>query len=330
MKWPAASRLLSGVLALSMGMTPTVSGAAVDAGGATAAALAKKRKKKTATTTTTGPVHAYDNEVTPEKMEAYRDTLRAAAKADIDAGRYARAAKRLERVAIDYGDPVLFLDAGDAWLYEARSKKTMESVHRVTRTANIAIDILFFLEDVNAWGPETHWKVVPPGQLTKLVERAEAQLEEAETHAAQIKSDVSGRVTAEQEKQRQEAEPRPTLTPEPKPYKAMLAAGATLLSVGLVGLGVMGAGIAIGLKKQSEIDALQIPGEDQTAHEITQEGDRANVIAYLGLSFGLAGLLSGIPLLVVGQKRKKDAGRDRRAGLRVSPTIGGLTVEGRF
>jgi hypothetical protein len=312
-----------------MGVPPALASAAMDSGGTSGAALGKKRKRKKKKASS-GPVQAYDNAVTPERMEAYRDTLRAPAQADISAGNYARAAKRLERLAIDYGDPVLFLDAGDAWLYEARSKKTMEPVRRVTRTANIAIDIVFFLEDVNTWGPETHWKVVPSRQLMKLIERAEAQLDEADTHAAQIKSDVSGRITAEEEKQPEEEEASPTLTPEPKPYRAMVAAGASLLSVGLVGLGVMGTGIALGLKKQSEIDALQIPGEDQMAHEITQEGDRANVIAYLGLSLGLAGLLTGIPLLVVGQKRKKDAGGDRRARLRVSPALGGLTVQGRF
>jgi hypothetical protein len=264
-------------------------------------------------------------------MAAHRATLRAPAQADIAAGRYTRAAKRLERAAIDYGDPVLFLDAADAWLYEARTKHTMEPLRRAERAANIAIDIAMFVEEVSHTPSETRWKVVAGGETGRLVERAEVQLEEVEALMKQIRDDVSDRVSAAEEVAGEEDDgDAGSLEPyEPKPYRPMMVAGGILLSAGLAGVGVLATGMTLGFLRQREIDDLELPGEDQTAHEITQEGDRANVVAYIGLGLGVVGLGAGIPLLAVGKSRKR-ATHGESARVRIAPALGGLSLSGRF
>lgn len=316
-------RLVASVLAVAMLAAPN-------------GAMAAPKKGKSKGPPPHDPVTTLGKEIAPDKMEAKRARPRSSARADMKAYRYDRAAKKLREAGLHYGDPVLLIEASDAWLQEARRSGSISAAREVLTTSTIAMDMLFFLQDARNGFPGTKWQVIPFDQLGTLIDRADKQVEEAEALIERIRSDVSEHTDAE--KAEQEAKvAEENKVEEPKPYKGMVASGATLVGVGVAGVGLLATGIGLGMVKQDEIDALTIPGEDDIAHELTQDGETANALAYVGLGLGLVGLLAGIPLLAIGQKRKKKAGGgDQAARLRVAPTFGGrdgasgFVLQGRF
>lgn len=323
MKVTLLDRSLAWVLAVSMLVAPSASASAGPEG-----------KKSRTKGPSSDPVETLGKTITPKQMNGKRAKVRSAARSDSKARRYVRAAKRLRKAGKELGDPVLLIESSDAWLAEAHTKRSIGPARQVLETSNIAIDILFFLQDARSGFPGTKWQVVEFDDVGDLIERAEKQIEFAEALISQIRGDLSEKTEEEQVAEQEAVEAREQ-DHAPKPYKGMVAAGGTLLGVGLAGLGVLGTGIALGVARQNEIDGLQIPGEDDIAHEITQEGQTANTLAYVGLSVGLVGLLAGIPLLVIGQKRKKAAAGGDQARLRVTPMLGGaggsgVVIEGRF
>jgi hypothetical protein len=90
---------------------------------------------------------------------------------------------------------------------------------------------------------------------------------------------------------------------------------------------------------QKEVEKLDPNDPDVDTYD--KIGKQSNIVAYAGAGLAVAGFAVGLPLLIVGVKRRKQAGDapasasvQRRNGFALSPMLGagtqGLVIRGRF
>lgn len=124
-------------------------------------------------------------------------------------------------------------------------------------------------------------------------------------------------------------QPMPEPVPSGKPWKPLVITGAVLSGVGgLALLGSVYGGVSgIGLTKQYDTDC-QKDDPSQTCQDLLTRGRAANGLAVSGAVLGVLLVGAGVPLLVVGMKRKR-SGQQAVVPV-VSPTFVGLGLRGRF
>jgi tetratricopeptide (TPR) repeat protein len=119
------------------------------------------------------------------------------------------------------------------------------------------------------------------------------------------------------------------------PGQGLVISGSVLIGLGAAGLGVMAGGMVIG---NGANDIGDIPSDDFTARESRfDRGRMGNALAIAGGAGGAVLLGTGIALLAVGLKKKKEAGGSSEKGdeaARLLPTLGpghvGLGLSGSF
>jgi hypothetical protein len=234
------------------------------------------------------------------------------------------------RAGEELGDPELFLRAGQLALGEAERSRDPELAREAGARALIARDIALYLADDDNY-QATDWRPVTPGRAAELAELARELAREAE----QLEQTIF------EERAAAEAEARkPVVTEDPKrrrgerrPGTGLIAGGAAALTLGVGGLGMVGAGVAMGQARQREADDLA-PGEFDRLTELDRQGAQANTIAYAGIGVAAVGIAVGAALIVVGVKKRKAAGGTNESALRVGGWVdretGGVVVGGRF
>ena len=117
----------------------------------------------------------------------------------------------------------------------------------------------------------------------------------------------------------------------PPPGRNLMIAGGVVTGLGVGGLGVMAAGMVVG-GQNNAIDDLPTNDLDTRASRFDQ-GRLGNALAIAGAAGGAVLLGAGVALLVIGAKRKREAGGGD-ASAAVVPVVGagqlGLGVVGRF
>lgn len=226
----------------------------------------------------------------------------------------------LSEEAIRLRDPVLFLDAADAYKAAGEETREIPIVEEGMEQARVANDILQFLDDDRA---SKKWKPVSDDHRGALLSRADTLIAECEILIDEIRAEQAAPAEepVEEEKQR-----------GTKPGQIMIIAGAGLAGIGVAGLGLGAAGLGIGASAQSNVNDPTVYGQE--FDEFDTKGKRGNLLAYVGFPIAAVGLGAGVALIVLGLKKKKAAGgtsEDSFArSIRVAPSGPGMVLTGRF
>jgi hypothetical protein len=257
----------------------------------------------------------------------------AAKRAEIEQARPADPRAAIEHLTLageEFGDPELFLLAAQQAYDEADRARDPELARQAGALAAIARDIGLYLADDQNFAA-TDWKPVTLERAAELAELARSLIGEAEQLAAAIEAE---RAAAEAEAQRRAAELAAQQEPKRKPGTGLIIGGSVALTLGVGGLGMIGAGIAMGQARQRDAEALLLPQQLDELAELDRRGARANAIAYAGIGVAVVGLAVGAALIVVGVKKRKASGSTQETALHVSGwfdrTAGGVLVGGRF
>ena len=256
--------------------------------------------------------------VTPADAQARRVAVQQRARSLSEAGALWEAASEYDDAALEQGDPVLFLDAAQAYFEAARQDGDVALAHRGIERAKMALDVAYFHLDSAA---DKDFRLVESSDVAGLIVRANELVARGEALIDELERDAASPPPPPEAKRERD-------TP---PGRIKIVSGAALTTVGS-GLLVMGVvGLGLGAARQREAQDPTVYGEEYDAVE--QRGKRANVIAGVGLAVGAVVTAAGIALLVSG---KKDAKRARGGDkvVHMSPMFGaragGLTLSGRF
>jgi hypothetical protein len=110
----------------------------------------------------------------------------------------------------------------------------------------------------------------------------------------------------------------------------MVQAGVGVVVAGLVGYGLMAAGLAIGNRAEGDLLALTELEDIAARRDVLARGQLGNRLAIAGAVTATVALAVGIPLIVIGRRRHEAA--SPRAMVLVSGSAGsfGLRLQGRF
>lgn len=273
--------------------------------------------------------------VTPSSTSEARASVQAEAKAMHDGGDDVGAANMLFAEGKRLKDPILCLDAADAFLQVASDNLDLRWIEGAEEMTAVALDMLYQLRE---YGGSAEWTPVSPEHVNDVLTRAQDQLAAHDRVRAEIEAKLA---------EPDEEAPPPAPDDGPKPYKPMIVAGGVMTGFGVLGLGALAGGMVMGASAQRDVEDPLVYREEHQQAE--RRGEIGNILVYAGAGLGAVGLGVGIALLAVGAKRKKAAGGDmredaaddssgatddptarRRPQLRVSPGLGSLTLEGRF
>lgn len=307
-----------GLRALALGLcvlvpTATLPSSAAAHGSLLAMAKSKKKKPKPK------PSEPEDKLTVEESGEA-RKAVQERATPMVEEQPKA-AAELLADEARKLGDPILFLDAAEAYKKAAAKEREIALAEAAMEEARIGLDILYFLQDPRA---SANWQIIPDFESSIQVSRGRDLLSECEALIEEIEKEKAPAPVAE-------AAPREKA---PRDGRGLIAGGSLLTVIGVGGLGMMGAGMAMGVSAQKTVEDPTVVGEE--FEEADEKGKRANVITYAGVGVAAVGLIAGVTLLVLGVKKRKAyrAGAGPESAFRVepllSPTLTGLGVSGRF
>lgn len=241
----------------------------------------------------------------------------------------------LAQTGAETGNPQDFLLAARMAFEQASNTRDLELAELAATHAKVALDIALYLSDERNY-EATEWHPVTMEDAGNIGTQARELIAEAEQLAETI---VEERAAAEEEARRRAAELAAAEDDqkqkrERKPGTGLIAGGAVALTIGAGGVGMIGAGVALGQAHQRDAEALLLPDQLAELEELDRKGAQANVITYAGIGVATVGLAVGIALIVVGVKKRKAAGPSEHAGLRVGGWLdrdaAGLTVGGRF
>ncbi|NVB37162.1 hypothetical protein G6O69_04920 [Pseudenhygromyxa sp. WMMC2535] len=267
----------------------------------------------------------------PEDAAAKRDEVSASLPEDAEA-----AAEALHAAAEALGDPELFLAAADKLRFEAASTRDQDLAEAARPHAQTARDVAIYLADERNYDA-TDWHPVERERAQALVGEADQALREIDTLIAEIeeerrKAEEAARLAAGGEGGEAKAE-KPKR--DKKPGTGLIAGGSVGLVVGVGGLAVLGVGLAQGGSLQREAETLDLPAEQDQLDDLDRRGKQANTLAIVGGVVGGVGLATGVALIVLGVKKRKQAGPGAEARrLDVGPYYtghgAGLTIQGSF
>ncbi|WAS92201.1 hypothetical protein [Nannocystis punicea] len=276
---------------------------------------------------TTLPLPALAGDVTPASAAGVRKTVQDRAKPMLssDPG---GAAELLAGEAKKTSDPVLYIDAGEAFLAEGVAERDKAALERAVEHASIGMDIAAFQQDPRC---DPAWQHLDAGEFDREMTRGKKVVEDSEKAIADLDKPVEAPPPVEEPKKEKGT---------PRDGRGLIAGGALATVVGVGGLAMIGAGLALSSKAQKDVDALDPSAIDFDAQfaDIDKKGKTANVVAYAGIGVAAVGLGVGIALLALGVKKRKayraEHGADETARVHVAPALGygygGLTLGGRF
>jgi len=277
-------------------------------------AMAKKKKKKKG--------KEPDNKLTAAQAEEARTPIQERA-GEMSESPDA-AGSMLAEEARTLGDPILFIEAGDAFKAAGAEEREVRLAERAIEEAKLALDILYFLEDPRA---DPNWEIVASTDVTDLISRAQTLIDDSETLIEEIEAEQA----PDEEEQVEEKKKR---TPMPRDGRFFIGAGSLMTVVGIGGVGMLGAGLSMGSSAQKTVEDPEVTGDE--FDEADAKGKRANVISYAGIGVAAVGLISGAALLVIGVKKRKAyrADNGESASVHLTPVLGrsmtGLSLSGRF
>ncbi|MEZ4449465.1 MAG: hypothetical protein R3B09_08295 [Nannocystaceae bacterium] len=309
-----------GLRALALGLcvfvpTATLPTPAAAQSGVLAMAKSKKKKSKPKA------AEPEEDKLTVEESTEARKAVQERAQPMLEA-QPAAAAELLADEARKLGDPILFLDAADAYKKAGEKDREVAPVEAAMEEARIGLDILYFLQDPRA---SENWKIIPDFENSIQITRGRDLLGECEALIEEINKEKAPPEVADGGGGREKA---------PRDGRGLIAGGSLLTAIGVGGLGMMGAGMAMGASAQKTVEDPTVVGDE--FDEADAKGKRANVITYAGIGVAAVGLISGVTLLVLGVKKRKAyrAGAGSETALRVdpilSPTLTGFSLSGRF
>jgi hypothetical protein len=339
-------------LAASLGLAPVHNAAAAVPPGARALvggpagsvyAFAKKKKKKKKAKKPDVEEDP-DPKITPESADGKRNAIRGSVQGARDSGDWESVASGLEKNAPLLGDPVTMLEAGEARVEAAAKQRSVEQAELAIEDTRIALDILHFYDAVSSGAATSSWHVIAPGDAAALIERGDAQIERAESLISEIEAEKvaaagsKGKDDGDDEKKKKKKKKR-NKGDKAKPGTGMIAAGSVFTVVGVAGLAMVIVGTVRSSAAQKEVEKLDPNDPDVDTYD--KIGKQSNIVAYAGAGLAVAGFAVGLPLLIVGVKRRKQAGDapasasvQRRNGFALSPMLGagtqGLVIRGRF
>lgn len=260
-------------------------------------------------------VFAAAPKVTPEQAAAARKATQERARVLIQSGDARTAGVELDAKAAELADPLLFLDAADAYYQAGEADAHIPTVEAGIERARIALDILHFLQDPAA---DKSFKQVPDWQVGSLIERANEHLRRSNELIASIEAAESAppEAPADEGKKRRKGS-----------GKGMVIGGVIMGTVGVGGIGLGVAGLAIGKVNQNAVEDPTVYGDEYDDFEA--KGKTGNMLAIVGLAAGGALLAGGVVLLAIGLKRRGKSTQES-ARLRVSPAPNGMVLHGRF
>ena len=269
------------------------------------------------------PVRAADP-ITPDSANSARFGVEQEGKQLADAGAHEQAAELYWSRGIELKDPVLLIDAAEAWRDQAAAERSTDAAQRAIDSLPLALDMLYYLRDSAV---SASWQPVAPEYVAAVIARAESVRRDAEALIAEIE--------AEREAALAPPEPEPEKRGPAKPGTILIAGGAAALVVGVGGLALGGAGLGIGASAQKDVEDPLVYAAEHAAAEA--RGRKGNIMAGVGLAIGGVGVLAGTVLVVLGVKKRKasaGSGGDEEARTRVGPLWlgqgGGLVVSGKF
>ena len=279
--------------------------------------------------------------VTASQASTARKPIQERAQGLIKAGNPDSAAEMLSEEAGKRSDPILYIDAADAYRAAGEEDKSKADLETGIEKARVGLDILHFLQDPRA---DPDWQVVDSADIGAEIRRGEKVIEASEEAIADLDKKVEGPAPAEGDDGKKKKERKKA----PRDGRGLIAGGSVLTLVGVAGLGIMGAGLATASGAQKDIDKLAEALKNGTIDQATfdmektaidDKGKRGNVLTYAGIGVGAVGLAAGIALLVVGVKKRKkyraeNGGGESDSAAMIMPAIGrghaGLVFTGRF
>jgi hypothetical protein len=263
-------------------------------------------------------------DVTPDSANAARFGIEQQGQQLGASGNHRQAAELYWRKGVELKDPVLIVDAGEAWREHARSQRSIEAAQTAIVQVQVALDMLYFLRD---GATSSAWQPVAPEHLAVLIERAQTVVRDAQALIAEIEAEQQRALEAANAP----VEPPPKRGPA-KPGTGRIAGGSAALVIGLGGAGLGAAGLVLGAQAQAEVeDPLVYPPEHSAAEA---RGRSANVLAGVGLGVAALGVSVGVALIASGVKKRKQAGSTTAKMLvpvpMIGPSGGGLGLAGRF
>jgi hypothetical protein len=263
-------------------------------------------------------------DVTPDSANAARFGIEQQGQQLGASGNHQQAAELYWQKGVELKDPVLIVDAGEAWREHARSQRSIEAAQTAIVQVQVALDMLYFLRD---GATSSAWQPVAPEHLAVLIERAQTVVRDAQALIAEIEAEQQRAIEAANAP----VEPPPKRGPA-KPGTGLIAGGSAALVIGLGGAGLGAAGLVLGAQAQAEVeDPLVYPPEHGAAEA---RGRSANVLAGVGIGIGALGVSVGVALIAVGVKKRKQAGSTIAKTLvpvpMIGPSGGGLGLAGRF
>jgi hypothetical protein len=233
-------------------------------------------------------------------------------------GEHAAAAAYLAEEAARLRDPVLFLDAAEAYKAAADASRDPAQVALAVEQAKIAADMLHFLGDDRAGGA---WRPVSDSHRESLLSRVGLLLAECEALASEIESGPVEPAAPVEKKRRGRA----------KPGTGLLIGGGVAAAIGLGGAVLGGIGLGKGAKAQDTVEDPTVYGAEYDVWD--DYGRDMNTLAYIGLPLAAVGLGAGTALIVLGMKKRRQASgspEPTTARLRVFPGPTGISLRGSF
>lgn len=259
--------------------------------------------------------------VTPSDAATKRAAAEIRGNALVKSGESIAAGIEFDNAAAELGDPILYLDAGEAYLTGGEKSRNKELAEASIERANISLDILYFHLDSTA---DKNFRLVEATEIPALIVRAQDLIEDSEILIEEIEAEEAAAA----------AKPEKEGAPPPKHKKgnAGKITGAVFISAGVLGLGVGAIGIALGVRHQQTAEHSTVYGAEYD--EVAAKGKTANKIAFVGIPVGLALIGVGVTVLVLTSKKYKKKKRKKDKKYSVVPTFDragtGVAVSGRF
>jgi hypothetical protein len=270
---------------------------------------------------TLAPKKAAKDGLTPAQAAERRASVQTQGQQMVVAGELTAASILYDNAAQREGDPVLFLDAGDTWLAVAAKDRDAAAAETAKLRAQVAQDILYFHLDSSS---DPDYRQVANEDVAGLLARAGDLIDDAD--------DLIEEILAESEVA-PPAPPAPVRTPGNG--RGLRIAGAGFMGLGAAGLGLGVTGLILGNIHQQRAEDPAVYGA--AYDEVDAKGQRANILAVVGLVVGGVSLAAGVTMFVIGKKRGSKAAaaddstaRARARSLAVVPAGRGLALTGRF
>lgn len=267
---------------------------------------------------------ALAGDITPDSANAARFSIEQQGQQLGASGNHRQAAELYWQKGIELKDPVLIIDAAEAWRAHARSERSIEAAQTAGTQAAVALDMLYFLRD---GATSSAWQPVAPEHLGTLIARAQTVVTDAQALIAEIEAEQA---RAAEAANAPAEDPKKKRGPA-KPGTGLIAGGSTALVLGLGGAGLAVTGLLLGAQAQADVEDPLVYEPEHSAAE--GRGRTANVLAGVGIGVGAVGIGVGVALISVGVKKRKAAGSTTAHVMPVpmlSSHGGGLGLAGRF